>query len=914
MNIKKDFYQFIAKFLVYVMVMQGMPLWQISQAYEWDQTRLLKLLDAATSILAPAEAHAATCKGDLFNDGDVDGPDLAVFAADFGRTDCATGDPCEGDFGGDNDVDDSDLAVFATDFGRTDCDRPPEIDQVYSSIYLGRDNDNEYPTGSVVRIDVAESSGESDIVSGTIRITSASQGYDSGVQPMLFGTPYFLLDTKGLSPAVDYIATITLTDAAGQTATDDSLAIELKPNPPAINKLVRELDISVPGVGLSTNIVRTYLLNSEFEGPLGYGWTHTYLIYVVENEIIVPGSHGGLVQVFNADGTGSFFTSNGNGTYESPKGDFRTLTKATDGTFMLREKFGTLYHFDTKGELKQIEDRNGNTLTFGYANNLLTTITDTSGQTTLFSYNTDKRIETITDPAGRSASYGYDSAGNLTSVTNIGGFVTVYDYNADHNLTTITDPGGKRTFFSADTEDRLVSVSGEGGANSLTYEYEKPNSDQMTITDADGNQTVLTYDLYSMIIGILDPEGNYTSMTYDDDLNLITITDGNVNQRSMVYDGRGNMLTLKDAEDYSVASSYDPVFNRITSLTDARNNNTVFYYDANGNLEKIIYPEETGVRAEESFSYNSFGNLTSKIDRMGQTTTYSYDPINGKITQKLFPDGTSDTFSYDAYGNVKTATDENGTITFDYDNLNRLEQVTYPGGEVVSYDYDDASNHKQLIYPDGTVLDYIYDDFNRLEEISISGQVIASYTYDSMSRVERRDLQNGIYSTYNYNDSGWLEDLINRKSTSDIISSFTYTHDNVGNRLTMTTLDGTTQYIYDKIYRLTDVILPDSSTTTYNLDPAGNRDTVTNSSGTTDYSVNDLNQYTDVGGDAYTYDANGNLESKTTVSGVTTYTYDFENQLIQVDTPVETINYTYDPFGRRISNTTSAGTTNYIYL
>ena len=45
------------------------------------------------------------CDGDFDCDGDVDGSDLAVFAADF------------------NDVDVLDLAVFAADFGRTDC--PP---------------------------------------------------------------------------------------------------------------------------------------------------------------------------------------------------------------------------------------------------------------------------------------------------------------------------------------------------------------------------------------------------------------------------------------------------------------------------------------------------------------------------------------------------------------------------------------------------------------------------------------------------------------------------------------------------------------------------------------------------------------------------------------------------------------------
>jgi hypothetical protein len=63
------------------------------------------------------------CEGDFDNDGDVDGSDLAVFAADFGRVDCCRDGalPCEGDFDRDCDVDGSDLAVFANDFGRKDC-------------------------------------------------------------------------------------------------------------------------------------------------------------------------------------------------------------------------------------------------------------------------------------------------------------------------------------------------------------------------------------------------------------------------------------------------------------------------------------------------------------------------------------------------------------------------------------------------------------------------------------------------------------------------------------------------------------------------------------------------------------------------------------------------------------------------
>ena len=61
------------------------------------------------------------CEGDFDHDGYVDDSDLAIFAADFDRTDCSITDPCKGDFDGDNDVDGSDLPVFAADFGRTDC-------------------------------------------------------------------------------------------------------------------------------------------------------------------------------------------------------------------------------------------------------------------------------------------------------------------------------------------------------------------------------------------------------------------------------------------------------------------------------------------------------------------------------------------------------------------------------------------------------------------------------------------------------------------------------------------------------------------------------------------------------------------------------------------------------------------------
>lgn len=59
------------------------------------------------------------CQGDLDNDGDVDGSDLAALVAEFGATNC--NGTCKTDLNGDNNVDDADLAAFASQLGRTDC-------------------------------------------------------------------------------------------------------------------------------------------------------------------------------------------------------------------------------------------------------------------------------------------------------------------------------------------------------------------------------------------------------------------------------------------------------------------------------------------------------------------------------------------------------------------------------------------------------------------------------------------------------------------------------------------------------------------------------------------------------------------------------------------------------------------------
>jgi len=227
-----------------------------------------------------------------------------------------------------------------------------------------------------------------------------------------------------------------------------------------------------------------------------------------------------------------------------------------------------------------------------------------------------------------------------------------------------------------------------------------------------------------------------------------------------------------------------------------------------------------------------------------------------------------------------------------------------------------VGNKTRITSPESYYYSRTYDALNRLHQIKDGdNNNIADYTYDDLNRRTRRDYLNGTWAAYTYNDIGWLTDLGNWATGTTVpISTFSYTHDNVGNRLTMTTSFGTQTYSYDNIYQVTGVDYPAFyafSDMAYQYDSCWNRESTING-GTTNYLTNNLNQYSSVGGTSYTYDLNGNL----TNDGSRTYYYDCEDRLTKVvrNSDAQTLGeYKYGPFFERIQKIVGGMTSNYIY-
>jgi len=174
---------------------------------------------------------------------------------------------------------------------------------------------------------------------------------------------------------------------------------------------------------------------------------------------------------------------------------------------------------------------------------------------------------------------------------------------------------------------------------------------------------------------------------------------------------------------------------------------------------------------------------------------------------------------------------------------------------------------------------------------------------------------NGVVSDHNYDPQGRLNTLTHTSGTNPSFASFGYTYNPVGNLLSV--LDNfnaaqTRTFSYDALQRLK---TGGTTTTpeTYDYDPVGNR---TTSFLSTTHTHDDVNRLTDDDQFTYTYDANGNLETKTgkATSDVTTYTWDAQDQLIQITFPGgTTATYKYDGLGRRIEKNVNGTITRYVY-
>lgn len=317
--------------------------------------------------------------------------------------------------------------------------------------------------------------------------------------------------------------------------------------------------------------------------------------------------------------------------------------------------------------------------------------------------------------------------------------------------------------------------------------------------------------------------------------------------------------------DRRVASTYDPMGNKLTEATGDASGSTYtltqYSYDA-GDRQTC-----TAVRMNTA----AFGSLPASACTLGTQGSQGADRITqnlydaaGQLTTVQKALGTAQqqnyaTYSYTLNGQQASVLDANGNLaSYSYDGYDRMSYWYFPSktapGQVNSadyeaYAYDNNGNRTSLRKRDASILTYSYDALNRVTSKIVPQRAglpatdarSVYYGYDLLGRqlYARFDSATGEGITDSYDAAGRMATTANSMDALTRTVSFSYDSD--GNRTRVTHPDGVYfQYVYDGLDRMINASwwAPASGTVPFvaiSYDSAGRRATINRASSYTDY-------------------------------------------------------------------------------
>ncbi|TVP74977.1 MAG: hypothetical protein EA353_14735, partial [Puniceicoccaceae bacterium] len=643
------------------------------------------------------------------------------------------------------------------------------------------------------------------------------------------------------------------------------------------------------------------------------------------------------------------------GSYMPPAGIAMELSKDGSGNYVLSERHGKAYTFNSDKLIAQVKDQHGLVQSFTYNNDELTLVEDAYGRTLTLTWSAGK-ITNVADSTGRSAIYTY-TGDDLTSVKDADGHDWTFVYDAEHRIIELSDPQSRVIVQNTyDARSRVDSQQSEGDPAKTWHFYytgyvnaeEDPQGGQtryhydgrgrsIGVENALGQKETRIYDGQDHIISRSTPKGETTQFVFDVDHNLTNVIDPLTNTASNIYDSlhrlqsegdfKGNdtiytynaqhqVLTVTDRRGNLIRTNTYYASGDLHTTADADSNTTTYTYDSFGNVSLIDHPDTTF----ETFVYNARGDLTSHTDRRGQTTTHSYDNRRNRLVT-TYPDTSIVTRVVDSSGNLTSLTDNEGnTTTHTYSAPQKRLTTTLPttaaGSAVIENTYDDRDWLAVIEDPLGGTTTLTLDAAGRVIGTTDPLSRPATSTFDANGQVLTRTNAENETSAFTYNARG--ERTV---ATNPLDHDISYGFDANGNR---TGINNRRSQDYTFTYDLNDRQLtletPLGHTTTHTWNDRGLLATVTEASTqqtTFTYdSMGRIDQQVDpVGAIDFDYDSNGNLTTVTEGTVTLTRAYDNRDRVTTyTDAHGDTMGYQYDSNGNLTQLTYPGGkTVDYAY-
>ena len=530
----------------------------------------------------------------------------------------------------------------------------------------------------------------------------------------------------------------------------------------------------------------------------------------------------------------------------------------------------------------------------------------------------------------------FDGYGRPVTSTENGNIVTDLTYDAIGGLHSMSNPhtssvnatDGTITYAYDALGRKTLETQQDGSTQKWSY-----SGNTTTSTDENLNQWQRTNDALGRLTKVLEPNGTGTAATMETDY---------------TYDALDNLRTVTQWGGASGASgartrtfTYDSL-SRLLAANNPENRNT-------SGAATQTCAGATGTWTN-CYTYDANGNVVSKSDNRGVTTSYSYDSLNRVLT-KTYNDGVTSSVtniydSFTAWGQPRTNTigrlastatcGTNLSIsggscndeTYSYDAVGRINHIEGAtpsqaghAGYWVQPQYDLAGDMTSLTYPDGRVVNQTWNSAGQLAQVADSNgyqYMTSQSTYWPNGAPQAIWYGNGVANGYHMNNRLQVDEIGNIRTGTSAPGGYSG-----GTSLT------TKHYCFGPATPpLSSTIAACPALASANNGNIWQAQDSLNSARTQNFTFDTLNRIktfataNNSAAQTYTIDAWGNLSQSGTLSSLLTFDtnnkiasggvgYDAAGNEIAINNGVSTVNYTYDADGHVL--TAANGSAKYFY-
>ncbi|WP_119392177.1 RHS repeat-associated core domain-containing protein [Taklimakanibacter lacteus] len=491
---------------------------------------------------------------------------------------------------------------------------------------------------------------------------------------------------------------------------------------------------------------------------------------------------GFVNQTTDGEGRITKYTNNSRGLpltivegFGTPEARTTTLTwhaSLNKPTQIVEPRLTTDLVYDTAGNLSSLTQTDTTPHTLPYA---------TSGQTRAWTYTYSPQglLLAADGPlagTGDTVTYAYDANGFVDTITNEMGHVTqVMAKNANGQPLTVRDANGVDTVMTYDDRNRLATVTVNPGpaqavtsftydANSNITRITRPNGAYLDYTYSDARRvTVIADNTGSKIELGYDAMGNVTSRGIKDPANTVTFA------QTQVFDELGRLMQSIGASSQTTLFTYDKT-DDLKTVTDPRSNVYSYAYDA---LSRLIQ-ETTEDTSTISYGLDGRDGLSTYTDPRSLVTSYVRNGF-GEAIQEASPDAGTTVYVRDARGLITQMTDGRGIVTnFVYDNLGRETSRSFPSaaGETITWTWDSVASgnkgvgHLTSLSDQSGSMAFIHDARgNVVSDTHVIGanSYPVSYEYDAADSISQITYPSGRQVTITRNALGQVSTITTKK-------------------------------------------------------------------------------------------------------------------------------------------------------